>query len=606
METGQIGGAVEKATADAIGDLLSRLYTGAVDRKSELVDRARLKFKAGFKEYLDQTIERCSRVKTIINRSESVALKTIHVPLQFSLAGKIYSESAIVDRICNGDKVVVTGMAGSGKSMSLKNMYLTLAEGGRVLPIYAELRHVGEYDGSMAEYLSAQVGSFAGGFTISGLIYGLRNRLLVLILDGFDEVSTDQKQRVEKELLELIHEAPRAGILISGRPHRRYEAWPVSEAHVEELTKGQVEELISRLTYDQGAKDRFIKRVGTDLFVSHRQLLANPLLCSMMLLTFDEFSEIPSKMHIFYRKAFEVLYRKHDSLKPNYSREFFTRFGEDEFTRVFETFCYLSFADGHLSFDVAGLAESYAKEALEYEGLPVESSVLYVDDLIQNVCVLLKEGDLTSYLHRSFQEYFTAGFVVGRGHLDIVELVSGLGQVYFDQQVLSFMMEMNREVVERGYILPVAKELIQALEDKRNDPAAAMRLIFNGFSYDPQEVDHDKFGSYIEISDKIAPLAAKFMSVEKLWGKEVIPWRPEGDIKEQATAIAEKAGRGRGSRYIRPTSRIFGTLSELIRLDRRAVDALNSIVAEIEDREATRAKVKERSDRARKALRGRR
>ena len=38
----------------------------------------------------------------------------------------------------------------------------------------------------------------------------------------------------------------------------------------------------------------------------------------MMLMTFDEFAEIPSKMHVFYEQAFNVLYNKHDATKASF------------------------------------------------------------------------------------------------------------------------------------------------------------------------------------------------------------------------------------------------------------------------------------------------
>jgi hypothetical protein len=42
----------------------------------------------------------------------------------------------------------------------------------------------------------------------------------------------------------------------------------------------------------------------------------------MMLMTFDEFAEITSKMHIFYDQAFNVLYNKHDATKTSFRRKF--------------------------------------------------------------------------------------------------------------------------------------------------------------------------------------------------------------------------------------------------------------------------------------------
>lgn len=39
-----------------------------------------------------------------------------------------------------------------------------------------------------------------------------------------------------------------------------------------------------------------------------------------MLLTFEQYAEVPSKMHIFYREAFAALSVKHDASKGAYKR----------------------------------------------------------------------------------------------------------------------------------------------------------------------------------------------------------------------------------------------------------------------------------------------
>lgn len=362
-----IGKVAEGAGASFVA-LLEKLASGAWHQKDRVVTKARLKFNSGFEQYLNQTFERCSKTKTIINRSEPVRVRDIHVPLNFSIGSRIYSERAISDRVLDGQQVVITGIAGCGKSMSMKSIYLHFAQSGAVIPIFAELRHAAEFQGSLVQYLSAQIGSFVPSFTDDGIRYGLREGLVALVLDGFDEIAKEHQERLEREILELVRDSPNAKILISGRPNDRYGAWQsFFEASVEKLDKSQVETIISRMQYDPSSVDKLIRRVKSGLFESHSTLLGNPLLCSMMLLTFEEFSDIPSKMFIFYRKAFEVLYRKHDTLKPQYTRDFYTSLSGDDFIRLFESFCFFSFCDELYSFEGETIFK-YAKESIEYDG----------------------------------------------------------------------------------------------------------------------------------------------------------------------------------------------------------------------------------------------
>ncbi len=65
------------------------------------------------------------------------------------------------------------------------------------------------------------------------------------------------------------------------------------------MNEDQVRELINNLDYDKEAKQRFLARLR-DLYVRHESFLSIPLLCIIMLITFDQSADIPDKKHIFF------------------------------------------------------------------------------------------------------------------------------------------------------------------------------------------------------------------------------------------------------------------------------------------------------------------
>ena len=87
---------------------------------------------------------------------------------------------------------------------------------------------------------------------------------------------------------------------------------------VKKLSKSQTVTLISGLDYDEGVKKRFLRLVNGKLYDSHESFLSSPLLVTIMLLTYEEFAEIPDKMHVFYSQAFDTLFQKHDAGKEQY------------------------------------------------------------------------------------------------------------------------------------------------------------------------------------------------------------------------------------------------------------------------------------------------
>ena len=54
-------------------------------------------------------------------------------------------------------------------------------------------------------------------------------------------------------------------------------------------------------------KESFRNQLEHELWYSHREFAENPLLLTIMLMSFEEYSIVPLKMYKFYEMAFETL-----------------------------------------------------------------------------------------------------------------------------------------------------------------------------------------------------------------------------------------------------------------------------------------------------------
>lgn len=590
--------ALEKTIDSQIAKIAEDVFHYFNDRKGQFVDKLKVKTMSGFKTYMAETYVRCSMVKTLLRRQAPIHVRDVHVPLNFGISNSIFSEGALVKKVLAGEKVVINGIAGSGKTMTMKSGYLEILEAGTAIPVFVELRHLKDYDGTLVSFICSQVGQFTGGFSPEALIYGLRNRKIILLLDGFDEVPALLKNSVESQLVSLLNAAPSCGLLVSSRPDiERFERIEsLSMAEVQDLTIEQVEEVVNRSGFDEPSRIRFIRQVNASLFDSHRRLLSNPLLCSMMLMTFEEFSEMPSKMHIFYDKAFEVLHRRHDTLKQGFVRQYMSALVEDEFARVFETLCYLSIVDGVIAFSSNEIIE-YAEEALEYEGFSDESAESYVDDLIKNVCVLLREGDHVSFIHRSFQEYFAARFVVGRGHSDLTQVILNLSPVIFASNVVDFAVSMNSEVIDRSFFLNILPRIVGLISDC-SDEVSALSLFYDGMHIsgndlslyiEMRNLSDENSGVYLTnfVSDLLPELSKYFEYVkEELGNIELHDSNNHLPFREMI-----KVDRNELNRRLKQTG-FSENVSALV----------SSVIEEIELNEANRKSIRERRRKNRDGL----
>ncbi len=200
-------------------------------------------------------------------------------------------------------------------------------------------------------------------------------------------------------------------------------------------------------------KRQFIKKIDEELYNTHKSFIGNPLLLTMMLMTFQEFAEIPQKIYLFYEQAFQTLFLKHDSLKDLYIRK--SRSGMDilGFKRVFSYFCIHTHLKKEISFSEE-VANKILNSALNSLGITTIKSADVLSDLMSNLCLLHRDGTNITFSHRSFQEYFSALYLKDLAHSN--KLYSLIDKVVLSNRsnICTMLYEMNDELVEKMWVSP--------------------------------------------------------------------------------------------------------------------------------------------------------
>ena len=125
-----------------------------------------------------------------------------------------------------------------------------------------------------------------------------------------------------------------------------------------------------------------------------------------MLLTYENYAEIPEKLHIFYSQAFDTLFSIHDATKPEgFKRNLLSGLPSDVFKIVFSTFCFSSYVKGKIEFTHDEIIEELTKAGKKVPNFNAEK---YLEDIKSGVCLIFIDGLNYRFIHRSFQEYFTA------------------------------------------------------------------------------------------------------------------------------------------------------------------------------------------------------
>lgn len=225
-------------------------------------------------------------------------------------------------------------------------------------------------------------------------------------------------------------------------------------------------ELVKKLPFDEPIKEKFCNDLLNGSFEKHKSFLSNPLLLSIMLLTYGENAEIPSKLSIFYNQAYEALFQRHDAYKGGYLREKLTTLDIQDFSKVFSLFCLMTYEKRLFKMSRTTCLDFIEKsiDRLNFKTLPED----YLNDLLSAACLMIEDGLDIAFSHRSFQEYFVA-LEIARSRPEIQQKLIDRYWIYMHtDNVMNLLMEIDQDLVERALILPKLEDFFREIGVKRH------------------------------------------------------------------------------------------------------------------------------------------
>ena len=186
----------------------------------------------------------------------------------------------------------------------------------------------------------------------------------------------------------------------------------------------------------------------------------------------------------FFERAFDVLFYKHDATKQtSFRRKFRTALAIDDFRSIFSTFSAFTYLDHGSSF-TNQQAIKCAGAALEYNDSS-EKAEAFLSDLCTSVSVLIREGDIYNYIHRSMQEFFVAQFLALRELEQWDSIVERIVRDRPNDSVVRQLADINRDKFERQFLshrISAIRKEVQDADPDRN-PSKIFQLFFITFSF---------------------------------------------------------------------------------------------------------------------------
>jgi len=451
LDVNQLVAAFLQANLDSLADAASAQVKAARTK-------IRSKLKRTYSTYLTRILDRYSKAKSFLIKREPTPLYDFFVPLDLSTDQRILTKPGVQEVAAVARTAIIAGTGGCGKSMLMRHMLVSAIQTGCKVPVFIELRQLNASGEPLRELLLQTL--TANGLDVDDayLELALSAGHFCILLDGFDELERARRRRASRDIRSLAEKYPQNWLIVSSRPDSFLQGWTgFALLDVSPLDLERAVELVERLPFSGGIKASFVSALQDELFERHESFLSNPLLLSIMLLTYSDVAHIPEKLSLFYNQAYESLFQQHDALKEGYQRERQSGLDIQDFEIVFSAFCLQSYDAMEFSFSPTKVLHYLDKGKplchVEYDSAAV------LGDSLQAVCLLIQDGLDITFAHRSFQEYFVARYVQRSPPPTQKVLIERFARLHQFDSVMSLLHEMDSYAVEKFYILPAIEKL---------------------------------------------------------------------------------------------------------------------------------------------------
>lgn len=422
MSEKDIAAVAYESGAKKLGEAAAdRALNFVIDKVQKKYGEKKIEIGTVFERYLENATERLNQIKTIatgINPRNIIGENELYIKIGVDFRNNEIDTSRAENLIEHGKNIMIVGSGGVGKSMLMRYLFLRTAFDGDYIPVFVELRKLSRQEAgkiSIEKLIADCMAQFDVELPGDEFVYSLRLGKYLFLFDGFDEIKETLAPESAEKLQEFCSKYPNNRCIVTSR-HEEFchplETFVVMKS--KPLSKEQAVELASKFWEKDEKTEEFCRQLETELFEKHQSFAENPLLLSMMFLTFMRNLSIPDHLADFYKKAYEALYSIHDNHDKGFYRRDFKceKLDEEEFRLLFARFCFQTYLDNEYEFEEARIIDLITESAdfFEFDIDPWD----YLEDLKNAVCLIVKDGNVYRFAHRSFQAYFAAVYTAER------------------------------------------------------------------------------------------------------------------------------------------------------------------------------------------------
>lgn len=439
--------------------------------------------------FLENVKQKYHKMKTIFYNQVPREFYEFYIPLNLSRlvhikdnpnGNEIITDVTMEKLKKISNHIVITSPGGSGKSMLMRHLLLDAIENytpGGQLAIPIHLKHYSDQHRSMIEFVQERIGTLCTKCDLKKETEKTEELLMsgafIFLMDGFDEVKQEYKKKFLHDFQTFVDKYPNNMYVITSRPAESFISFHrFTNMTICPLSKEQIMSLLDRLEFrpdEPHIKEQFKKDIDGVLYSFCRAFCENPLLLTIMLMTYEQYADVPTMVCSFHREAYETMARRHEETKGAFERILKTGLTAIQFVEFFTEFCARTYCDGKNEITEFEFYD-YINNLNERKKIPNSFQVAdFIYDVEHSLCLMNYDNGKYSFAHSSYQEYFSALYFAKQKEKNL----GTIGTLFENKKALTatditfqLIYKMIPDKIDKYVIKPYLEKLFEQCEEE--------------------------------------------------------------------------------------------------------------------------------------------
>jgi predicted NACHT family NTPase len=349
-----------------------------------------------------------------------------------------------LDFVSNHTKLVLLGKPGAGKTTFLQHLAFQCNKSNFQsdrIPVFIPLRtfaiqarEINNF--SFVSYIIRHWQSY--GITDEQIEILLRQGKILLLLDGLDEISDRDNDEILKQIQQFAEIYYQNQIIVTCRlAAQQYHFHGFTYVELADFNEHQIETFVrkwfiatARHSQTEGIQkaDRFLEQLKRQENQPIRELVATPILLSLICSVFQEKSVFPTKRFKLYQEGLDILLVRWDRARGIQRDRTYQSLSLSDKIKLLSQIAATTFYRGNYFFEKSEVLSIIADYLVTLPDANTDPETLWLDSEavlkaieVQHGLLVEKARGIYSFSHLTFQEYLTARKIVASPNNAILE-----------------------------------------------------------------------------------------------------------------------------------------------------------------------------------------